>query len=283
MSPAAMKRAIGASAFDWEGPVLEGGVEGVEEVGRRRRAVGDQLPGHVVTAHEPGGDGVDRGAPAVGGEVGAGDLEHPGAVVLPVEGLDVLRPVAGDVLGVLEVLGDQLAGEQRRVVDEHQQQQHAHAGQDPAVGERRAEHLRTVRVAGRDRRPRSRSARPGPAPAAAPHRGMLRMAPPACEVCSSRRKIAPSTGGLPHGCAPTARIVPTTTSATKYARWRNRPRPLLSNPECGEQQRRADQPQVLGVGLTDLDELAVLVAAVEEPVAEAAQHLVRRRRARRRS
>ena len=189
--------------------------------------------GHVGTAHQPRGDGVDGVAPAVAGEVGAGDLEHPGAVVLPVEGLDVLRPVAGDVLGALEVLGDHLAGPQRRVVGEHQQQQHAHAGQDPAVGERRAEHLRAVRVAGRSAPTAEPSSTARPSTTSGTARGMLRMAPPACDVCSSRRKIAPSTDGLPHGCAPTARIAPTTTSATKKARSRNRPRPLPSNPRAG--------------------------------------------------
>ena len=53
---------------------------GVEQVGRRRRAVGDQLAGHVGPVHEPGRDRVDRVAPAVGREVDARHLEHAGAV-----------------------------------------------------------------------------------------------------------------------------------------------------------------------------------------------------------
>ena len=57
--------------------LLEATVEGVDEVGRRRRAVRDELAGDVGPVDEPGRDRVDGVAPPVRREVGARHLEHP--------------------------------------------------------------------------------------------------------------------------------------------------------------------------------------------------------------
>ena len=57
--------------------LLEPAVEGVEQVGRGRRAVGDELAGDVGPVDQPGRDRVDGVAPPVRREVGARHLEHP--------------------------------------------------------------------------------------------------------------------------------------------------------------------------------------------------------------
>ena len=63
-----------------EQPELEAPVEGVEEVGRRRRPVRDQLAGDIRPVGEAGRDRLDRVAPPVGREVSAGQLEDPRVV-----------------------------------------------------------------------------------------------------------------------------------------------------------------------------------------------------------
>ncbi len=59
----------------------EAGVEVIEQRGGLGRPVLEQLVGHVRSGHQAGRHRIDRVAPAVAGEVGAGHLEHPGGVV----------------------------------------------------------------------------------------------------------------------------------------------------------------------------------------------------------
>ena len=94
-----------------EGALLQRPVDGVEQVGRHRASRrGISSPGHVRAVHEPGGDRVDRVAPAVGGEVGAGQLEHPGVVGSAVEVGGGVRPsTSGSSSSRREVAVDHLA------------------------------------------------------------------------------------------------------------------------------------------------------------------------------
>ncbi len=121
-----------------EGVLLEGPVQGVQQVGGRVRAVGDELAGDVGPVHEPGGDRVDGGAPAVGGEVGTGELEDPCGVVAGVEGGGGLVPVGGDVLGPVQVAVDQVAAPRGGHVGQHEEHRQQPGGQGQA-GERPTE------------------------------------------------------------------------------------------------------------------------------------------------
>src|SRR5690606_16138121 len=67
------------------GALLQAQVERVEQVGRGRRPVGDQLALDRRPVDQAGQDRVDRVAPPVAGEVGAGHDEDAGAVVAGVE------------------------------------------------------------------------------------------------------------------------------------------------------------------------------------------------------
>ena len=118
--------------------LLEPQVEGVEQVGGGGRAVGDQLTLHRGPVHQPGQHRVDRVAPAVAGEVGARDHQHPGGRALGVEVVGGVAPVVGDRLGPAQVLGHEVAGPQRR----QRQQRHGHhpdgegpPGAGPAAGQ----------------------------------------------------------------------------------------------------------------------------------------------------
>ena len=73
--------------------LLVAAIEGEQQRGRRRLAVGDELASEVGAVDDAGGQRVDDVAPPVGGEVAAGDLEHTGAVVARVDGRGRLKPV----------------------------------------------------------------------------------------------------------------------------------------------------------------------------------------------
>ena len=103
-------------------------------------------------------------------------------------------------------------------------------------------------------------------------RGVLRSARP-LSLSSEVLPPPPGSGGSSHGWAPTAMKRPAKTSATKYARCFHR---LTAAPtECEHRQQVGDreEPEALCVLDARLDPRAEAVAAVEEPVAEAAQDL----------
>ena len=68
-------RAIGAMRLGLAPALLEAAVEGVEQRDADRAALGDQLAGDDRAVGEADGDGVERVAPAVGGEVDPRQLE----------------------------------------------------------------------------------------------------------------------------------------------------------------------------------------------------------------
>ncbi len=80
----------------------------------------------------PGRDRIDGLAPAVGGEVGAGDLEHARVVRLRVERGDGIGPVLRDVLVARQVLGVEVTGPQRGQVHDREH--------DHQTGRRQGEH-----------------------------------------------------------------------------------------------------------------------------------------------
>ena len=87
----------------------------------------------------------------------------------------------------------------------------------------------------------------------------------------------PSTDGSPYGLAPTATDDPISMTNTKNARWRHRTSARRNEREHRQRKAHRDQPQVLRVPDARLDPGTDLVAAVEEPVAKAAEHLARQR------
>ena len=66
-----------------------------------------------------------------------------------------------------------------------------------------------------------------------PTRGVLRSAAPAAARPANDLKIEPIGLGSSYGHAPAPTIVPTTTSATKYARWRQRTVAAATRPATG--------------------------------------------------
>ena len=100
--------------------VLERAVRGVERVGRGDGAQDLLLAGDEVAVEEGGLGRVDGVAPAVGGEVVAGDGEDPGAGMGRVEVLDRGQLVRRERGGLGEAVGDEVAQEERRVVGHHE-------------------------------------------------------------------------------------------------------------------------------------------------------------------
>ena len=142
-----------------DGPVLQRQVPVVEHVGRGRRAVGDQLPGHVVAVHQSRRDRVDGVAPPVGGEVHARDLGHPVVGIAPVEERRGVGPVGRHVARPVEVLVDHLAAEQGELVeaDQHQQpRRHRDPQPGPPPADRRGAGAQEHRQAQGDQRHRPR-------------------------------------------------------------------------------------------------------------------------------
>ena len=83
-----------------ERPLLQPPVEGVEEVDRRRGASRQDLTGEVGPVGEAGRDRVDGGAPSIGGEARARELEDPRARGRRASSAPMASlPVGGHLLG----------------------------------------------------------------------------------------------------------------------------------------------------------------------------------------
>ena len=95
---------------------LEPALVGDQQVGALRRAPRHQLAGDVGAVGQAGRDRVDRAAPAVRGEVDARELVHPGRGVTA-EGLDRVLVGRRHLFGPEQVVRVEASGEQRREVE----------------------------------------------------------------------------------------------------------------------------------------------------------------------
>ena len=255
-----------------ERALLHAVVERVEQVGRRRRAPRHQLPRHVRPVHETGRDRVDGLAPAVGGEVGARDLEHARVVRLGVERGDGVGPVLRDRL----VAGEVLRCRSRR--------SRARAGsRSPARSPAPATHQRPQRDARAPGAPRPGQRDPASAftPDPEQHRQAERdqrhrparaaQREPEARRLRERLEQAPerATGRRTGSRRPPPRRRPPS-STTKYARCRHRTHSGREQREHRDGEADDQQPEVLRVRDAGVGPVADAVDAVEEPVAEAA-------------
>ena len=99
---------------------LQPAIDRVQEIGSAGCPVRDELARDVRPVGKPGCDRIDRVAPRVRGEVGAGLFEDAGLVVAAVECGDRLRPVRRHLLRALEVLAVERPVDERREVHEDQ-------------------------------------------------------------------------------------------------------------------------------------------------------------------
>ena len=96
---------MGAIGCRVEHAELRPSVERVEQVHRRRRSVGQDLPCQVGPVGEPGGQRIDQVPPAVAREGRTGQLEDPRAVITRIEIRDGGPPVLGHLLGPVVAVG----------------------------------------------------------------------------------------------------------------------------------------------------------------------------------
>ncbi len=273
-----MSRAIGAIGGRVEQALLDPPVERVEEVVRLGRAVRDQLAGDVRPVHEPGRDRVDRVAPAVRREVGARQLEHAGVVRPGVDGGDRLRPVARGRPRAA-------AGSCRRTSPFHKAGSAAITIAPTSTDDDERVPVQVAPVEPARRTPST----PAPSSTAAPSatsgtaRPTLRSARPGGRAVgerlqqrAERRRVVVRVRA--DGDADADEHEDGEVDAVAPADERRREQRERRDGVAGQDERAA-----LRVVDAGFDPVAELVAAVEEPVAEAAQHLGRDAGGRRRS
>ena len=212
----------------------------------------------------PGSDRIDRVAPPVRREVGAGELEHAGVIPLGIEMGGVFGPVVGQLLGTLQVVGHHLPREERWQVDDGDGNGRRR-GDEPDLrtpprqrADAGAQHHRERED---DQRHGARRRAEGEPEVEAGEAGEQR--PVGRRIVVRMRPDRDQRADREHGDEVTAFL------------------PLHG---AGREQRadaeevsHADQPQMLRVGDARLDPGPELVVAVEEPVAETAQQLGARR------
>ena len=192
------------------GALLQCEVEGLEEIGRRVRALDGLLTHDLGSRHDAGPDRVEHGAPVVGGEVLPRFDERPRGIALGVEVMGGLGVVGGDLLRPLEVDCDGTSLEVGSAVGDHHRRQRASQA-SPVRGNRD-----------------QRAVAPMPSSTANPSttsgvaRSLDRRASPTDEPDMNALRPCPMIDGSAKGWIPTASTTPTRINRTKKAFVRQR-------------------------------------------------------------
>ncbi len=250
-------------------PDLQPAIDGVQEIGAPGGAVRDQLARDVRPIGEAGRDRVDGVAPGVRREVGAGHFEDARLVVAAVESGDRLCPVGRERLVALQVLAVEGAVDQRGEVheDEHaDEHRHRVREHDPPPPPQPAED--GVRRQSEEHRERQHDERRG--------------APGTAQREAGRRRVRER---LEQRTERSGAVVGMRADADDDAHEEQEHEEDAVAParERGGEQREHDEAvageddvRVLRVVARGLDPRAEAVLPVEEPVAQAPQHLVGR-------
>ncbi len=253
--------------------LLQPAIDRVQQVGASGCAVRDQLTGHVGPIGETRRDRIDRVPPRVRREVGTRLLQDAGLVVAPVERGDCFGPVARELLVALQVLAVERSVDQRGEVDEDQDpDEHGHRVRERTSPPRAQPSEHRVRREAEEDRRREHDERRRPTRAPQRQTRGRRVRERLEQPTERGRGVVGMRPDRDHDAD---------------EQQENEEDAMTPAQERGREQRqhdeaiaREDDPGVLRVVARRLDPRTETILAVEEPVAEAAQHLVRRRRER---